>query len=80
MYKDDKYFLEINMNGVVKIDAERRHEIIEKVNKLMQLTFNGEDIVQFNCDVNLVSESSIFESMLAPDDYGIDEGENDLEN
>ena len=60
---NNKYFLELNLNGVIQIDPSRRDEIVKKATKLIQAMFKGENVIQLSSDVNLVSDESIYYSM-----------------
>jgi hypothetical protein len=65
----DKYFLEINIECVLEIDADRKEATIDRVNKLICKILKGEDVAHLNTNMNLISEKNLMYS-LANIDFG----------
>jgi hypothetical protein len=65
----DKYFLEINMECVLEVDAKKKEATIDKVNKLIHKILKGENAVHLVTHMNLISEKNLMYS-LANIDFG----------
>lgn len=70
--KSTNFYLEVNLNGVIGVDPDRREEVIKKMTKLIQNIFKDEDIIQFDSDIRLLSEEAISAAIMEnPDeDFG----------
>tara|TARA_Y100000310_G_C20281285_1_gene622729 strand:- start:1 stop:240 length:240 start_codon:yes stop_codon:yes gene_type:complete len=65
----DKYFLEINIECVLEIEAKKKEAIVDKINKLIHKILKGENAIHLNTNMNLISEKNLMYS-LANVDFG----------
>jgi len=57
--KSTNFYLELNLNGVIEVDPDRREEVLKKMSQLIQNIFKNESIIQFDSDIRLLSEEAI---------------------
>ena len=67
--RQDKYFLEINIECVLEIDGKKKEATIDRINKLIYKMLKGEDAVHLNTSMNLIEEKNLMYS-LANIDFG----------
>ena len=65
----DNFFLEINLECVLKVDELEKEKTIDRINKLIYKIMKDENAVHFASNINLVSERSLMYAM-ADVDYG----------
>jgi hypothetical protein len=65
----DNFFLEINLECVLRVDETEKEKAIDRINKLIYKIMKDEDAVHFSSNINLVSEKSLMYAMTNMD-YG----------
>lgn len=65
----DNFFLEINIECVLRVSELEKEKAVDRINKLIYKIMKDEDAVHFTSNINLVSERSLMYAM-ADVDYG----------
>jgi len=60
---EEKFFLEINFECVLKVDDDIKEKAIDRINKLIYKVMKDENAVHFSSNINLISEKSLMYAM-----------------
>lgn len=63
----NNFFLEINLECVLRVDELEKEKTIDRINKLINKLMKDEDAVHFASNVNLISENSLMYAMVDVD-------------